>query len=42
MLYCLRNGNLYINVENITVFQRRSNLILSTLKQYPNLVLKQQ
>ena len=38
---CLRNCNLYINVEEITVFQRRNNDILSTLKQYQNLSLKQ-
>ena len=37
----MRNCNLYINVEEITVFQRRNNVILSTLKHYENLTLKQ-
>ena len=41
MLQWLRNFNLYINVEEITVFQRRNNVILSTLKQLENLPLKQ-
>ena len=41
MLQWLRNFNLYINVEEITVFQRRNNVILSTLKQHQNLTLKQ-
>ena len=37
----LKNYNLYINVEKITVFQRRNNVILSTLNQRWNLTLKQ-
>ena len=37
----LKNYNLYINVEKITVFQRRNNVILSTLNQHWNLTLKQ-
>ena len=41
MLQWLRNFNLYINVEEITVFQRRNNVILSTLKQPENSTLKQ-
>ena len=32
---------LYINVEKITVFQRRHNVSLSTLDQCRNLTLKQ-
>ena len=37
----LKNYNLYINVEKITVFQRQNNVILSTLNQRWNLTLKQ-
>ena len=37
----LGEKNLYINVKKITVFQRRNNIILSTLKQRRNLKLKQ-
>ena len=37
----MRNCNLYINVEEKTVFQRRNNVILSALKQHQNLTLKQ-
>ena len=37
----MRNCNLYINVEEIAVFQPQSNVILSTLKQYQSLTLKQ-
>ena len=33
--------SLYINVEEVTVFQRRSNVSLSTLNQRRNLTLKQ-
>ena len=36
MLQCLRNSNLYIKVEMITVKQRRNNDILSALKQRRN------
>ena len=38
----MRNCNLCIIVEEITVFQRRNNIILPTLKQHQNLTLKQQ
>ena len=31
----------YINIENITVFQRRNNVSLSTLNEGRNLTLKQ-
>ena len=41
ILQCLRNCNLYINVEEIKVFQHRNNVILSSLKQHQNLMLKQ-
>ena len=37
----LEKLKLYINVEKITVFQRRSNVSLSTLNQRRNLMLKQ-
>ena len=37
----MRNFNLYIKVEERTVFKRRDNVILSTLKQLQNLMLKQ-
>ena len=37
----MRNCILYINFEEITVFQRRNDVILSTLKQHQNLMLKQ-
>ena len=37
----MRKCILYMNVEEITVFQRRNNVILSTLKQHQNLTLKQ-
>ena len=37
----LEKLKLYINVEKITVFQRRSNVSLSTLNQRRNLTLKQ-
>ena len=37
----LENYNLYINVEKITLFQRRNNVILSTWNQRWNLTLKQ-
>ena len=37
----MRNCNLHINVEEITVFQRRNDVILSTLKQHQNSTLKQ-
>ena len=37
----MRNFNLYIKVEEITVSQRRDNFILSTLKQLQNSMLKQ-
>ena len=40
MLRYSRNYNLYINVEK-SVFQRRNNIILSTLNQGWNLRLKQ-
>ena len=33
--------SLYINVEEVTVFQRRSNVSLSTLNQRRNLTFKQ-
>ena len=38
---CLKNENLPIIVEKITVFQRRNNVSLSTLNQRRNLTLKQ-
>ena len=37
----MKNCNIYINVEEIIVFQRRNSVILSTLKQNENLTLKQ-
>ena len=41
ILWYWRNYNLEINVEIVTVFQRRNNVILSTLNQRRNLTLKQ-
>ena len=38
----MKNCNPFINIEERTVFQRRNNVILSTLKQHQNLTLKQQ
>ena len=38
---CLKNCNLCINVEKITVKQRRNHVTLSMLKQSRNLTLKQ-
>ena len=37
----LEKLKLYINVEKITVSQRRNNVSLSTLNQRRNLMLKQ-
>ena len=36
-----KGKNLHINVEKITVFQRRNNVSLSTLNQRRDLTLKQ-
>ena len=37
----LKNYNLYINVEQVAVFQRQNNVRLSTSNQCRNLMLKQ-
>ena len=39
--WSLKNSNLYINVEKVTGFQRRSNVNLSTFNQSQNLTLKE-
>ena len=41
MLWSLRDFNIYIDVEKITLFQRWNNFILSTLNQCQILTLKQ-
>ena len=37
----LEKLSLYINIDGVTVFQRRNNVSLSTLNQRRNLTLKQ-
>ena len=37
----LEKLSLYINIDGVTVFQRRNNISLSTLNQRRNLTLKQ-
>ena len=41
ILWCSKNYSLYINAVKITVFQRRKNVIWSTLYQRGNFTLKQ-